>query len=136
MGFRGANQNLYIMINTVQEFLADIENKVDFTSSDAIDREMFGDWNGRIVRLSYRVEVNKVRLDILPLQVVVRLDVELPNARGQRSKWQNLSRWGCESNEENAQFIRWFIQKDVALLEGYLRNGDDMGTVLSKEWNG
>ena len=124
------------MINTVQEFLADIEEKVTFTSSDAIDKEMFGDWNGRIVRLSYSVEVNKVRLDILPLQVVVRLDVELPNARGQRSKWQNLSRWGCESNEENGEFIRWFIQKDVNLYERYLRNGDDVGTVLSKEWNG
>jgi len=124
------------MISTVQEFLAEIEEKVTFTSSDAIDKEMFGDWNGRIVRLSYRVEVNKVRLDILPLQVVVRLDVELPNARGQRSKWSPLSGWGCESNEENAEFIRWFIQKDVALFAGYLRNGDDMGTALNKEWNG
>jgi hypothetical protein len=123
-------------IYTVQEFLADIESKVDFTSSDAIDREMFGDWNGRIVRLSYSVEVNKVRLDILPLQVVVRLDVEIPNARGQRSKWQNLSRWGCESNEQNAEFIRWFIQKDAEVYKRAMRNGDDMGTALSKEWNG
>ena len=124
------------MINTVQEFLADIENKVTFTSSDAFDKEMFGDWNGRIVRLSYRVEVNKVRLDILPLQVVVRLDVELPNARGQKSKWQNLSRWGCESNSENTHFIRWFVQKDAELFRSSMRNGDDMETALSKEWNG
>jgi len=124
------------MISTVQEFLADIENKVTFTSSDAFDKEMFGDWNGRIVRLSYRVEVNKVRLDILPLQVVVRLDVELPNARGQKSKWQNLSRWGCESNSENTHFIRWFVQKDAELFRSSMRNGDDMETALSKEWNG
>jgi len=124
------------MISTVQEFLADIENKVTFTSSDAFDKEMFGDWNGRIVRLSYSVEVNKVRLDILPLQVVVRLDVELPNARGQKSKWQNLSRWGCESNSENTHFIRWFVQKDAELFRSSMRNGDDMETALSKEWNG
>lgn len=142
VGLWGANQNLYIMINTVEEFLADIDCKVTFTSSDKINKEIFGDWKGRTVRLSYSVEVNSMGLDArpplekFPLQVIVRLDVELPNARGQKPKWQNLSRWGCESNEQNAWAIQWFLITDVALFQSSMRNGDDMGTALSKEWNG
>jgi len=122
-------------MDTVAEFIAGLEARINFTSADIHDKEMFGTWAGGNIRVSFQIKLDRSGLTPdMPIQVVVHVGAEMPNPQGRELRYNRLCGWGCTSNEENAEFLRWFMRKEADLFSVRINEVDAVEVAQRDRW--
>lgn len=114
MAYNFINLSIETVLNTLRTF--------NYTS---VDGDKLEGEDG--VEVSYQVKLanSLMDMDTLPLQVVIYV----------RINGQHAYTWGCESNEDNGKFVKWFVHTKMIVDEDRFEKEDKLSEEARTSWS-